>query len=322
MYPVFKLGWLGVQLFFMISGFVIFMTLEKTASLQRFLYKRWLRLFPAMLIASILIFLTVPIFSERPGGEPQLLDLLPGLTFMEPRWWSRILGTELASLEGAFWSLYVEFKFYLIAGTIYFTCGRRYLVPALFLMFACSAFASRSYPVVDIWFIDVAYEISTQLSFKHFGWFAAGAAFYLYHQCKLERWFILALGIAFLSSIFVRNLSLGPAIGALVVSSLFALSLKSPLIQNLLQSRVLLFFGLISYPLYLLHENSMISMVMKMPVTFSWLPSFFYPFISISILSGASYLIANNYEVVVRKWIEAACLKLSKPGKASRSTSR
>ena len=57
---VFKFGWLGVELFFLISGFVIFMTLDKTASFGVFLYKRWVRLFPAMLLASALIVATAP----------------------------------------------------------------------------------------------------------------------------------------------------------------------------------------------------------------------------------------------------------------------
>ena len=49
-FPVAQLGWLGVELFFMISGFVIYMTLEKCRSFGEFLYRRWLRLFPAMLL--------------------------------------------------------------------------------------------------------------------------------------------------------------------------------------------------------------------------------------------------------------------------------
>ncbi|WP_420839686.1 acyltransferase family protein [Colwellia maritima] len=42
---VFNQGFLGVQLFFLLSGFVILMTLERTKSFSSFLYKRWLRLF-------------------------------------------------------------------------------------------------------------------------------------------------------------------------------------------------------------------------------------------------------------------------------------
>ncbi len=43
----FKLGEHGVQLFFGISGFVIFMTLEKTQRLRDFVVSRFSRLYPA-----------------------------------------------------------------------------------------------------------------------------------------------------------------------------------------------------------------------------------------------------------------------------------
>ena len=37
-FPVFQYGYLGVQLFFMISGFVILMTLEKCNNILSFIY--------------------------------------------------------------------------------------------------------------------------------------------------------------------------------------------------------------------------------------------------------------------------------------------
>jgi len=52
-FSCYKFGFFGVQLFFMISGFVILMSLEKTEGFFHFIYKRWIRLFPALLIASL-----------------------------------------------------------------------------------------------------------------------------------------------------------------------------------------------------------------------------------------------------------------------------
>mgnify|MGYP003609638691 FL=1 len=84
-------GWVGVELFFIISGFVIFMTLEKSSNIMVFMYKRWLRLFPAMLIASVFIYITAPFFYERPAGQPTWLSLIPGLTFINPSIFKLIL---------------------------------------------------------------------------------------------------------------------------------------------------------------------------------------------------------------------------------------
>src|SRR3990172_280603 len=59
---LFHSGWIGVQLFFLISGFVILMTLDKSIGFKNFITKRWLRLFPAILIATILIYFSASFF--------------------------------------------------------------------------------------------------------------------------------------------------------------------------------------------------------------------------------------------------------------------
>src|ERR1700733_14451625 len=76
----FRLGWQGVELFFLISGFVILMTLERCNSFSEFILRRWLRLFPAMLIISIGAF----VWLRASGVERPLIDLIPGLTFVSP----------------------------------------------------------------------------------------------------------------------------------------------------------------------------------------------------------------------------------------------
>lgn len=125
-FPLFEYGFLGVQLFFLLSGFVILMTLERSKNFFSFMYKRWIRLFPAMLIATILIFSTAFLFYERPGGMPNLYSVLPGLLFIEPSLLDKIVGGgKILPLEGAFWSLYIEMMFYIIFGISYFILGKK-----------------------------------------------------------------------------------------------------------------------------------------------------------------------------------------------------
>jgi peptidoglycan/LPS O-acetylase OafA/YrhL len=88
-------GCMGVQLFFLISGYVIFMSLERSAGLADFAKRRWLRLFPAMLLATAVVYVTAPLF-DRPGGQPILRDVLPGLLFIEPSWLEAIFGGSAA----------------------------------------------------------------------------------------------------------------------------------------------------------------------------------------------------------------------------------
>ena len=137
---LFEYGFLGVQLFFIISGFVILMSLEKCSGARDFLTRRWLRLFPAMFICSILIYITSPLLTDRPSGQPELASLLPGLSFIDFNIWKVIFGYPEKQLEGVFWSLYVEFKFYIFAAIIYFSKGRNALVLSLVLAFIIACF--------------------------------------------------------------------------------------------------------------------------------------------------------------------------------------
>lgn len=303
-FPLFKYGWLGVQLFFMISGFVIFMTLDNTIHFRAFIYRRLLRLYPAMLFASVLIYLTASILSERPAGSPNVLSLIPGLTFIEPSWWSKLLGIKIIPLEGVFWSLYVEFKFYILAGIIYFYLGRRYLLPSLFILFIGSVGVIGVSKVVDSEFINVLAGIGRALSLRYFGWFCAGAIFYMYQQTKAERYYYMGLGVMTVSAIAVsERLAVSEICAALMVSSLFAISLKSAFFQRLLTCKIFIFFGFISYPLYLIHENAMISLIVKSSLYLPAVNMFFYPFIGLAILSGISFFIAKECEPRARRFI-------------------
>ena len=297
---LFKYGWLGVQLFFLISGFVILMTLEKCATAKEFLYRRWLRLFPAMLACTAIIYLTSNYFSERPAGIPNLESLLPGLTFIEPDWWSRILGHPVNGIEGAFWSLYVEFKFYLFAAIIYYWKNRNTLIRTLifvFFMATCLRLAGKFFEITWLKYLDA---IATDLSFRYFGWFASGAAFYIFSQNKSRRWFAVAFFAAIASSIADGGFDWHRVLAASIIGLVFTAVILIRSIQKILCNRVILFFGFISYPLYLLHENMMVSIIIKMGRNASDIPLFLLPLPATLLLSLAAFLVAKYLEQMVK----------------------
>jgi peptidoglycan/LPS O-acetylase OafA/YrhL len=122
--PLFNHGWVGVYLFFLISGYVIFMTIEDCSTFREFMKRRWLRLFPAMLLTSVLVFAVAQFLGVfMPSGEARLIDLLPGLTFISDSFWHAILHLDIHGLDGDFWTLYVEFGFYIVFGLSYFLLG-------------------------------------------------------------------------------------------------------------------------------------------------------------------------------------------------------
>lgn len=224
---LFKYGWLGVQLFFLISGFVILMTLEKCSTAKEFLYRRWLRLFPAMLICSALVFFTSEYFFERPAGKLIWENLLPGLTFIEPGWWGKILGHPVGGIDGAFWSLYVEFKFYVFAAIVYYWRGRAYLIFSLILVFLCAVLLKLLEGCLGVGSLVSVGSIFGALSFRYFGWFASGAAFYVFFQSKSTRWFVVAFLAAFASAIVESGLDWLGVFAGCIVSFVFAASIIS-----------------------------------------------------------------------------------------------
>lgn len=104
-----KYGYLGVELFFMISGFVILMT-ASSGSFKGFFVSRFVRLYPAFWAACTLTFVVAFWFAkDRPSvtfGEYLVnLSMLSGF-FGVP------------SVDGAYWSLFVELRFYGLVGLV------------------------------------------------------------------------------------------------------------------------------------------------------------------------------------------------------------
>lgn len=262
-FPLFRFGWIGVYLFFLISGFVITMTLERGAGFGEYLFRRWLRLFPAMLIATALIYATAFAFPERPYGLPALRDILPGLTFIDPHWWAYGLDPAQRDLEGAFWSLYVEVKFYVLFGVLFFALSERAALIGLALV-AVAGSRLLGYLGDQSVAAEYIHQAGLGLGGRYFGWFLLGA---LARRAFVERscraWALVALASPLAIGWF-KGPNLVPVFAAL---ALFFVALASPLAQRPLRGRALLFFGFISYPLYLIHENMLVASIVKIGAT-------------------------------------------------------
>lgn len=109
--PVF-FGWVGVYFFFIISGYCILMTLERSSTVGIFLARRFSRIYPAFLAAVLLLFVfgLVAYIPAVPEAHfhvvaPGLADVAMNLLF---------IGEIGEWVDGAFWSIAVEVKFYLL----------------------------------------------------------------------------------------------------------------------------------------------------------------------------------------------------------------
>jgi peptidoglycan/LPS O-acetylase OafA/YrhL len=115
---MFSLGVTGVDLFFMISGFVILLTLRRTNHWKEFVGNRFVRLFPTywacVSFTAILIFLGHLYLSTQFGNL--LTDFLGNLT-MFPRY------MDIPFLDEQYWTLEVEMLFYIFMLVVYLLRG-------------------------------------------------------------------------------------------------------------------------------------------------------------------------------------------------------
>jgi peptidoglycan/LPS O-acetylase OafA/YrhL len=113
----FEIGRYGVQLFFIISGVVIAMTLSRSSGPAEFAFRRFSRLMPAYLVATIVTFAIVHLMGPH---ELQVNALDLALAWAKP-----ILDFGYPGVDGAAWSLRIEVEFYIGAGALYYFMGRR-----------------------------------------------------------------------------------------------------------------------------------------------------------------------------------------------------
>jgi peptidoglycan/LPS O-acetylase OafA/YrhL len=311
--PFLQYDWVGVQLFFMISGFVILLSLEKSKNIADFLLRRWLRLFPAMLIATLLIFGTSHLITDRPAGPIDPLNAIPGLLFIEPGWLNYAFATHFRALEGPFWSLFVEVKFYALFGSLYFLFGARRAVSILFLLFAvavCFKFYMIRHPHAHAAIYWTNYALK-RTSAEHFGWFTFGAAFYLYMCDRSRRTLSAAIVSAVVAVAFFDGSHLVEKIPPALMIILFAASMMNEKVQRLLQHKAWLILGLASYPLYLIHENAVVSMTVQLGRLCPSIPAALLPLGPIILLTCIAWTIATYFEPTLRRTIRLAFRRLS-----------
>ena len=107
-------GQYAVHLFFVISGFVIFMTLQRCRNTADFILNRVGRLFPAYLIAVVGTTLVSMWLSEYDIKPPvTLTQFAANLTMMHS-----FLG-DIPAIDGVYWSLMVELAFYFWMGLLF-----------------------------------------------------------------------------------------------------------------------------------------------------------------------------------------------------------
>lgn len=246
---IFRYGYLGVDLFFIVSGFVILLSAQgRTAS--AFTISRIARLYPGYWACVSMTALTIYLF----GGDRFNVNLpqyLVNLTMLQEF-------VHVRSIDGVYWTLAVELRFY-------------------FLVFLLIAFGQlkRTELYMGAWFIVTCYlllsdanNIFTLLLFPRWSfYFIAGALFYQIYANGPSRYRTGLITLCFVGAVWQSRgqlpvaasrygTELDPLVIALLIGLMFALFSAIALRKTGFISHPFLFYlGILTYPLYLLHEN-------------------------------------------------------------------
>lgn len=322
-FGIIRFGWLGVQLFFVLSGYLISGILLKEKNqvvplgqrLKQFWIRRSLRIFPVYYLY-LLFFLLIYLLTDFPSyyghDLPYLLTYTFNLTRMSAGWHESPIYTH-------FWSLCVEEQFYLFFPFVIFlfsvttlkrlTAAVLILTPVFRGLFAYYLVQTgkSSFEVSDIiyWFplshLDAFFAgmaihlLQLTIRVKQPQWLfaamliiAAGAGIFNYRLDNHGQSFPISLGynfgdIAQYQHIWyytVLNLSFSSLLLLLVTENTSRLSVW---IQTIMENKILVAIGKVSYGMYIFHWAIQTQVIGKyIPITDSnkyWLFVLYIPIV-------------------------------------------
>jgi peptidoglycan/LPS O-acetylase OafA/YrhL len=193
----------AVDSFFVISGFLIFMSFESSKSLSDYASKRYRRIYPGYIFVIILCSILLYSVSSKSLLEYVSPDLLKyilfnslTLNFVHPALPGVFENNPIQAVNGALWTIKIEIMFYIV-------------VP--FIAFLLSRF-NKAYILILIYIISITYSLSMLWLFSNSGaeiyvklerqlpgqlaFFISGAvAYYFYNYFHKNRFLLLTLSI-------------------------------------------------------------------------------------------------------------------------------
>lgn len=306
-YNYFGYGNLGVQFFFIISGFVIFKTLESTETFRWFWLKRLIRLLPSMFVASILIFVTLRVIDNRllfPQSH-QFKNLLPGITFINPEVYNRLFHPlfPFKYINGSFWSLWCEIQFYFLSSTLFYL-NRKLFLPTFLATSTVIIVVTKLLEHYASNQVTNGETITTQLYYYWIGevfdlpyylsYFALGMVLYLFFKSKNEEnWLPLptvAMFVFFATVALHSSKHWQSRILVAGMIALFLLFIYRPEYLSFLSKSIFTSIGAASYFIYLIHEYIGVVLIHKSSALVQF-PQFMAPVILIAgfVLLGLAY---------------------------------
>jgi len=233
-----EIGGRAVELFFILSGFVIFFSIQGISSSSQFLLQRFIRLFPTYWVCLILTFSITITFG------------LPGLPGLETSWKEALIGfTMVPQLFGAqkvdysYWTLVPELFFYLVMAFVIMTKTINSILEFGVFWLILSIVHTYIYHIKGLGLV---------LLLDYFPFFFSGILFFKLKEDKDKTivWVLL-----FLSYLVGVGRYVDKPSEVVVITLIYATYLVFVLKGfSFLENRYLIFLGEISYALYLIHQ--------------------------------------------------------------------
>ena len=243
----------AVKSFFVVSGFLIFMSWENSSSIKSYFSKRIRRIYPAYVtVILICAVLGALVSSQSPvdyfGKDlaKYLIANLSFVNFIQPNLPGVFESNHLQAVNGALWTLKIEVMFYLIVPIVSLVC----VLYGRFLIFTLIFLASAFYSVLmgmyahhsgSGMFIELQRQLPGQLTF-----FIVGAAGYYYFSFfnKYALWLVVGAVAAIFLKVYLPWELVEPLVIGILVIIIAAIF---PPLGNFAKH------GDLSYGIYILH---------------------------------------------------------------------
>jgi peptidoglycan/LPS O-acetylase OafA/YrhL len=258
-FPITKYGRFGVELFFIISGFIIKLSIEnykikdRLVLLKTFYFKRLSKIFPSYFIIITCSLIFNLLFLKTLSVENGVNSYLASIFFIH----NLIYPGEFPFLSGAAWSLEIEIQFYLLAPILFllFNGQTNYLKILLNLIFFLLFFVVNN--------IGYNIEPKSLLNYGHYFIIGNILAFFNLRRNYIGKHYNVSLITIIIIYIFIYilNIKYASANSIILLHKLYTLlilfaSLYYILYLNkvkILTNKILTKIGKISYSIYLLN---------------------------------------------------------------------